>query len=671
MKTFEALQRYPKRLLLLNAGIILAFLGSWFPVMPSISTMMHNWRGEFFSSIIFIPILLYLLLFDKNHTLRDLFKNPLKTEERYIAGSMFTFGVWCAFSGFWAFSPQSALYNSATWFIYLFVFLCVLIILHRKGSFQILFTLLALALTIIAIPAILEYASLLYMNPAMTLENRRFAKYAEIINLFSSLLLIFTLRQKGKRLSLGIFTVVVWWLFIFSTLSRIGIALYLGGLIFIGVVVFGYKKFALYRRRFLLTVVLIAASAVLLQSVSWLSAANTAPVKERFVSSEGTTRSNNTRMLLTRIGVLMGTQNWFKGVGAGNFGYEFNRYRQSYGKLNPSDQNLSVGESEIAERAHNEYLQIWAETGIVGLGILTVFFFAVVKFGINALRKHREISLIHFAVIYGLATFFISSVFSSYSFRLMQNGLAFFILLGIAARLFSTEKSAAVTHSAVKISESRLAYVLMLSAFIGSAAVLGIISVKKAASAFYVRELQKTDDEEQAAKLFNSAVNLDKENAQAYLFYALALFKTKKYDTAAELLRQSINYGETSSASYSLLATAYLLNQNSEQAENAMREALEIYPYSTFVRTRLAFLLEKSSKANEAAELLAASKNINLKSTNTWWSLMHEGVAKTNQKTLTQQDYLVVFDLHPQNSYMAFMIERLILFPEEAPKFDM
>ena len=101
------------------------------------------------------------------------------------------------------------------------------------------------------------------------------------------------------------------------------------------------------------------------------------------------------------------------GAGADNFGMEVNKYREIYGANNPDDINLKASENELPERSHNEYLQILAELGVVGLLIFVAFLFGIGLMLIIAFR--RRASLITIGSLIGVFMFLASSLVSSYS----------------------------------------------------------------------------------------------------------------------------------------------------------------------------------------------------------------------------------------------------------------
>lgn len=373
--------------------------------------------------------------------------------------------------------------------------------------------------------------------------------------------------------------------------------------------------------------------------------------------------------MLASVALEMIKSNPVTGVGADNFGVELNNYRAVYGEKNPDDVNLATSEDEIAERAHNEYLQITSELGVIGLLIFLCFLLSIAVMAVNLFKRRNRASLFPFAALCGILLFLISSAVSSYSFRLMQNGFVFLFVLAVSSKFLLADKQPSTKNN--KIAFDNYFYKAVLSFGILSCLLLGTHCILRAASSYYSAELLNLSDSAAALPLYENAVRYDDENPRSHLGYGLYLINEKRYREAIPQLNKTIELGEGTSADYSLLATSQFLSGDVKAATETCAEAVKLYPRSTFVRTRYAALLQESGNEAGSRKQLEISSSIDIKSTKTWWSLMHEGVAKTNIKTLKDKDYIVVFDLQPQIAYTAVMIERLILHPEEKPKIKL
>ena len=60
--------------------------------------------------------------------------------------------------------------------------------------------------------------------------------------------------------------------------------------------------------------------------------------------------------------------------------------------------------------------------------------------------------------------------------------------------------------------------------------------------------------------------------------------------------------------------------------QQTLREAAAIFPRSTFIRTRLAIVLEKIGRPREAFEQIALSRMVDERQTNGWYSVIKDGI---------------------------------------------
>jgi O-antigen ligase len=75
------------------------------------------------------------------------------------------------------------------------------------------------------------------------------------------------------------------------------------------------------------------------------------------------------------------------GSGLGTFKYNSLNYQA---KFFDQGENRSLYPYGIADKAHNEYLQLWAELGIIGLGAFTWIIISFFIYGVKLLKKTRD-----------------------------------------------------------------------------------------------------------------------------------------------------------------------------------------------------------------------------------------------------------------------------------------
>ena len=370
----------------------------------------------------------------------------------------------------------------------------------------------------------------------------------------------------------------------------------------------------------------------------------------------------NVRILLAKVGIEMFKENAVVGVGADNFGLEFNKYRAVFSANEANKATAEQQESMIPERTHNEYLQILAELGIVGGVIFLLFIFGIAKLSFSEIKENRfnRSNILTHAAIAGLITFLITSSVTSYSFRLMQNGLIFFFLLAVLLRNYVVNRPK--TNKFYASSNFRL---VIIPAAIILCLSLTIFSTLKATSQYFVYLAEKEPNLETAKSDYAKAMFLDSANASANSSLGFRMFFENHYQEAADNFQIAINKGVNSSVAYSLLSTNQTLVNNEQAAKNTFEEAIKIYPYSTFLRVRYSVSLEKFGKKDEAANQFKIAKQLNSPQAETWRIFINEGKEATDRKIEINKELVKYDDLDPQQAIFAVINERQILHPEE------
>lgn len=651
-----------KYLIFFGLGWSLVLLSIWFSTFSYLQVFLLPWKVELAASLFLIFTLLFLLY---TYFSVDLKISLSHTEIRYLVVPITLFIIWSSLSAFWGYSWKAAAYHTLIWLEYLVFYLIVRHVVSIKDGFKTLIKFTTFVFVLMALPAIIEYCAFIIYAGSTTL-GIRFAKYGEQVVTLIPLVFVITLRHDGKKFALGASAVTIFWLFVLSTLSRTSLLLCLAGISATVLLVFALRQFHRYRRK-TITIILIAAfSTFLIHSLSFLAEKPNVPIIARVSDNEGISYSNNFRKLMTLISLEIFKTHPFVGIGADNYGIAFNEYRAIYADKNPTDINLKVSENEIAERSHNEYLQILAELGIVG-GIIFMFFLGSVGImSFLAVRHYRQFSLIPLAALIGAILFLISSLVSSYSFRLMQNGLIFFFVLAVAAKYLLRDNP-----GFRKIIIPSSYFKAACCAGITACLLLGVYCSMRAASVYYARKVVELTDLEQAMPLYEKSFSLDELNPDAHFDLGINLLNAGRYDEAAHQFRQSIDIGRASSGSYSYLSTAQYLAGDTTAAEKTFAEALKLYPLSPFVRTRYAYFLQLNGKKSDAEVQLDKAQKLDRKQANSWWSLINEGIALTTEKAFKNKDeFAPVMDLVPGDSLAAVRAEREMRFPSEKIRYN-
>jgi O-antigen ligase len=312
----------------------------------------HPWKVELGASAIF-SLLLFCFLIQTRKNARQI--SISKQVFTLIFLPCCALILWSAASAFWAGSILSVVHHTLVWAGYLIFFLFAAKIVSDKKLFKISVTSLGAVIAIISASCILEFT---FSETVIEPFGFRYSRYAEIFAALLPLFFSFILRLKGKRLIWAISITSAVWLSILFTTSRSALLASLVGLfVFISLRVFSRKTF-IEKKRLVLAAVGIVLLAVTVQFPIFSSIEDKATTFSRFASQVDTSADNsvaqNVRLLFYQVGLEMFSQNRLLGVGADNFGLEFNKYRESF-SANPENKSLAAQQDWLLpERAHNE-----------------------------------------------------------------------------------------------------------------------------------------------------------------------------------------------------------------------------------------------------------------------------------------------------------------------------
>jgi len=648
-----------------TSGVL--FLIGWGAVMlsytvaipPVWNTFMHSWRAELAASIFLFTVLVFLYSFH-----REVFGQLItsRAEFRLLVVPMCAFIAWSGLSVIWAPSWKSAIHHTLVWSMYLIFYVLVRQLLDHGSNYSKLMTMLAVTLGFFGVLAVCSYCTFLIFGSGTKL-GMVYAKYGEQINTLFPLLLVGVMRLNGKRFLRGTAVLTALWLLIFCSLGRINLILFTVAAGVIALCVFSFKKFHKYRLKLVIVAAAVVLAPIPLHIFSLLSQDPGIPMVERVGDGAAISSSNNFRKLMMSLSLEMFAAHPITGIGADNFGFETNKYRAAYGAENPNDPNLAEAESDIPERAHNEYLQILAELGVVGAGIFLWFLAGIGTLIIRSLRRRQRITLYHIAAVSGLAIFLASSLVTSYSFRLIQNGFVFFFVLAVVAKLFSNGEEKADRAPAASVVRTPLK--ASFAAAIAACVLMFAYSTVRVSSVAFTTKANLERDLDKAIPFYETGMWLDDENPEPRYFLGLRLMEKGRYAEAVPYLQESISIGMAPSADFSYLASAQALNEDHEGAERTFSVAAALYPRSPFVLTRHAALLRNVGKIRESAAELDRAKQIDPRQTNTWWEMITVNPQAATDAAFRNKDFVAVMDLRPQIAMFAVKREREIRFPEE------
>lgn len=638
----------------LSIAVGLVFLVPIINVYPQWDVFMHPWRPETAGSILLVLFLGYGCF--TGELTRTVLAMP-RLEKRLIIAPILLFILWSGASALWANSLSSVIHHTGVWANYLGYYLVARWILARRDA-QERFTIgLCVFVLLLTISPLIEFFTVSIFKEGGTTLGLRFSKYTELTNTIYPLvgiLAIFAGKRARRLAFLGVF---ILGMFVVMSFSRTGVGIFAIEAIALAAAALIFPLFRSARKKAFATVG-VAIAGILLATCLPFVMVEKAPMVERVVDP-GSAESARIRPFFFDIGTEMFRSSPLVGVGADNFGQEFVRYRMQYAEQNPKDTNLALADDALAERAHNEYIQIAAELGVVGILIFGVLLAGIVYSGIDLLRNFRRASPYAVAAFIGLAAFLASSLVTSYSFRMIQNGVAFFIVLPIAVSGTIGRRSHESTSPTSKTKWLTLfGFTAVLAIMLASYSIVRIAALQTAISGM---SLSDSDDRNAAVE---KAIAMDPANATLEWGFAKALLSDKQYGDAALHFRRAINKGKATSIDYARMSIVQRLGGDLDGAEATIREALRAYPRSPFLYVRLAYILDLNGKHEESAATLNQAIGLDKGQSLSWWNFMTNGGAVAAKEAFDQK-LPPLMELKPREAVYAIMGEREVLHPEE------
>lgn len=310
----------------------------------------------------------------------------------------------------------------------------------------------------------------------------------------------------------------------------------------------------------------------------------------------------------------MGKRHPLVGVGVGGYPSLYGHYRR-YFMSDPQYAGIAqaAGAEDFDEihspLAHNEYLQIFVELGLLGLLLFAVFWALVVRRLWRGWRATGDWRVL--GAMLGLLAFGISSALSAFSFRYPPGPMVLVCLLGIGFAFSKLEPNATAAASPT----STLPKFAWLAAVI--VALLGnLYFAARAYNVWASQELQgqaharvepldfsfypnNPAGNEALQRRYEQVLALDPANAGAHLGYALLLFQMKKPAEARPHAEFAQRHGYSRPFGYVLLGFIYEQTGEMAKALQTLSECAAAYPQSPFVRAAYAELLRQAGQHDQ------------------------------------------------------------------------
>ena len=482
---------------------------------------------------------------------------------------------------------------------------------------------------------------------------------AVLIPLFASLAL--TLRRRRAALLCGA-AAVTGWLSVLQIAERSHFFAIVGGLVLLALMMCASRRFRPHSlARVAILAALFAACVGLQVNPSFFRETGRDSVIVRLQQTSVADPSARARLLYWAAAFEMMRAQPLNGVGGGGYDSAFASARAAYAVREPGSPLLGVNERYLTAGAHNEYLQIASELGVVGVGLFTAFCVALVWGAWRALRAGRG-PLVPGAVA-SLAVFAVSSGASSISFRWFGSGLAFFFAAAVVQRFMGPARE----HERQAVSASdgrpaRRAYALGLAL----SAVAALAMCVQAAGVMLLSGAQAAADPARAERLYRSALALNPLDAGAHYNYGTWLFYAKREREAVPHLRYALARGFTASVCYGYLAAAESLGGDLDASARTLEEASRVYPRSVFLRVRLASTLRRLGRGEQAELEMGRAALVDSRAARGWRELIDNDIDAAIAAARRDGQVAMPGELQPEDGVRAVIVENERRFPEAA-----
>lgn len=284
------------------------------------------------------------------------------------------------------------------------------------------------------------------------------------------------------------------------------------------------------------------------------------------------------------------------GWGVGTFGVH---YPQVQGEVLSEKENKEyIPQANRSINAHNDYLQIWVETGVLGL---LIFLWIIIRFYrrvFYVLRIHSSehyFSSLLLIFLTGAMTSFLIHAMVSFPFHIIQNGIFFWLILALGiktAQMDSGDTSSQKIRKAPWVIKSRIFQCLngnkikvflrwiFLGLIITCALYLIFWRVRIFRSDLYVKQAELLLEKNFYSAAYSNlkeAVKIDPYNTHAFADLTRACSQLDLYEESIEAAQKAKNGWNTANI-HNREAFAYLKKGKFNRARGALRRCIYLYP---------------------------------------------------------------------------------------------
>jgi len=369
--------------------------------------------------------------------------------------------------------------------------------------------------------------------------------------------------------------------------------------------------------------------------------------------------SINTRLLMWKTTLEMIRDRPIFGSGIGTFKMNYLNYQAEFLKNNPYYIKYSVKAGE----AHNEYLQMWAEIGIIGLGIFIGIILMFYSLILDYLKKNDsdKDKIIVFGLVLGITCFLIHCLFT-FPLHVPALGVTFFALLGLTviyARKINLPKTDSdnrpkefkLKNKGIKIALTILVLVFMIWA-------INLLAVRP-----YIAEIQYFNgmrhnvdgNYREALSYFEQAASLYPYNGRILHALGTTYYNLGILNKAEEVLQRTTRYRIDANTFYNL-GLVYSQAGLFSKAEEKFKYAVYLMPKFTKVYYDLGYLYFTQGKYDDTIEQ---------------WNKILEIEPNFSNKYIVMNNLGIVYQKKEMpDEALEYFVQALQLVPEGSPVIE-
>ncbi|GAG69767.1 unnamed protein product, partial [marine sediment metagenome] len=323
--------------------------------------------------------------------------------------------------------------------------------------------------------------------------------------------------------------------------------------------------------------------------------------------------SINTRILMWKVTGLMIKDKPFLGGGIGSFKINYLDYQARFLKEHPEYNKYWTN----AKEAHNEYLQIGAEIGLFGLGIILIIILKLYSLFINILKKEidNKRKLIYWGLLIGITSFLIHSLFTL-PLHVPALGSAFFIISGLGAAYIKNydlseeknkerEKNYLMNGEKKRVNSSRLPLLYTILVLLVMLLLINDIVVRPYLAEVYAYQGEKYFEDDnniiESALKYTSAHKLDPFNGRVLFNLGVNYYILNFYGDAEKIFKESKKYYNDKNI-YGNLGLCYMKMGDYLRAEEELKYAVYLDPQFTQAYSDLGLLYFEKENYDGAIE---------------------------------------------------------------------